>query len=329
MKHHALPELADYGVFDHDVLDQAHEAAEYAASFDTHDEFLEKLGAEILTVTYEGYRPSEVVRIPARGSDRRGVIPVGLAMANPIDGGQKFQLGAIAAAAPEYDVVAFGNPSGGTYKSGVLSRRHAKQVASGDLSPMTVPIVSHLEQASYDQAFAVGYSFGADLSAEIAAELDMKVTGHVGIDAATAKPEHIAIKGLKFARTGDSFSGYVADSEMPAFHTARADSLKAFDFNTGVLKLSNLAIANYIAKGQYATTIANMLDAHQDAVHSGFWAEKSEFGNGELMPNIYAELIAAFDERAIGYTMKDQTHAFGNHIPTLQAMVLQGLKNAQ
>lgn len=332
-KKYAPERLEDYRVFDEDVLEHTAEQTEIIRQFDTHHDFIDSLGAPSSneSVHYEGYNPLEVFHIPASSRERKGAVIVGLAMSNPLDGGQRFQTAAIASMAPDYDVIAFGNPSGGSFDSGVLSKRHQKEVVKGNARPLVDPVLKYVDAQGYDAVIPYGYSYGAELSAELARYVDNEVPGFITVDSASAKKESALAKGLRFMTTNGPFKGYVDASEMDAFLAAREDSLKPGEFNKGIATLSSLAIGRYIARGQHGEKLAAALEEQPEAIHSGFWAEKSEFGlfDRGRMPSLYEGLAVDFPGRVIGFSMTGQRHAFANHIPTQMAMFAQGLKNTE
>lgn len=330
MKHFAPASLEVYNVFNADVIDETECQADYIRQFDTHHELIAHLDApsDNDRIQYDGYNPIEVFHIPAVSGDRRGAVVVGLAMANPLDGGQRFQAAALSLMAQDYDVIAFGNPSGGDFNSGVLSKQQRKEVVKGNARPIIDPMMKYIDEQGYDSVIPYGFSYGAEIAAELAGHIDNEVPGFITVESASAKKEVSPVKGIKFTTTNGPFKGYVLDSNMDAFVAAREDSLSPGEFNKGILTLSSLAIGRYIARGDHDEKIARALMEQPDAVHTGFWAEKSEFGNGKLMPGIYQDLSERFPGQVVGHAIKGQRHAFANHIPTQMAMFAQGMKHA-
>ena len=326
----AFASVRDYGVFDLDVAVQSERITRSIRQYHELGDYLSDIGVpdNPEPVTSDGQNAIEVLRIPA-ALERKGALVVGLAMANPLDAGQIFQVAVIAECLPGYDVIAVANPSWYKNTSGLLTKKAQHEVRRGNLRPVVDPILKYVEtQGDYDHLAAFGYSYGADIATAVARHADSKVRFLTTLEPASSKSRSLINLGGTFKKTADAFPLYVEDSDMSVFQDARELSLSSWKYNTGLMRLSNLAISQFIARGEFSENMSQVLEVHPGMVHNGFWAGASEFGNGTILPDVYEDLENRFGERVNGYELMNQKHAVGNHIPTIIAVVLQSMRNA-
>jgi hypothetical protein len=106
--------LEGYYPFSPEVIDVVSEFAECQRHYSSYGDFFASLGIdETQKLQYDGYLPVEIVDIRPAEHDPEEAMIVHLAMANPLDPNQLYQVATIAGTNPDTRVVAVGNPSGG------------------------------------------------------------------------------------------------------------------------------------------------------------------------------------------------------------------------
>lgn len=249
--------------------------------------------------------PNEVIDV--RRPEERDTLVYHLPMANPLDANQQFQLATIAAANPNTRLIAFGNASGGAHDSAYLTHNERKKVTRGDFSPLAAPVIAYLARAGQDVSHQAGYSFGADKAAEVASSRD------VGVASLTVIEPVVGARGLlrlgkDFKSTEKALQGYVNDVSLAGYDTARAHGISPVDYAIGLGKLTNIAIARGLARGEFGGRLHDVLSRHPGVFTTLAWGSRSELADFDAVEELWVEHEVRKIERMVG-NISPATHA--------------------
>lgn len=320
--------LEGYGFNPH-VVDTVSDFADQISQHDNYSETFEAVGiGELKTVQYDGYMPVSLLDIRPEEHDPKAAMFIHLAMANPLDPNQLYQIAAIAGTNPNTRIIAAGNPSGPGYNTGKLTQSQRKAVAHGDLRPVVDPMVKYAEENGIDWADQVGYSFGADRAMTAATSDAYQVRKAVAIEPASVKDRNLVKLGLAFGSTAKHLDHYVKESGTPAFEAARKDSVGAMAYNLGLARLSNIAIARCLSIRGFEQRTDDALEVHPETEATIAWGTESELAiNGLMKPIVHRLQRSHGAQRVNPVVIEGGKHALANDIHLQAAIVLNGLSN--
>lgn len=317
--------LEAYG-FNPYVVDTVSEFADQISQHATYAETFAAVGlGDVKTVNYDGYMPVSVVDIRPEEHDPKAAMFIHLAMANPLDPNQLYQIAAIAGTNPNTRIIAAGNPSGPGYNTGRLTHSQRKAVAHGDLRPVVDPMVKYAEENGIEWANQVGYSFGADRAMTAATSDAYQVDKAVAIEPASVKGRNLLKLGLSFGATAKHLDHYVKASETPAFEAAREESVGAMAYNLGLARLSNIAIARCLSIRGFEQRTDDALEVHPTMEATIAWGTESELAVHGLMKPIVHRLQRSHGHRVNPVVIEGGKHALANDIHLQAAIVLNGV----
>ena len=305
-------------------------------NFSSYPELLEGLGVrEMQTVSYDGYKPLQVVDIkPRQDYNEKKALLVHVAMANSLDPNQLVQIGIIAAANPDTRVIAHGNPAAPRQaKSGLLTWPQMAQVARGDFAPTVDPFLKFLEEQGIEEEDHYGYSYGEVALTEMMKRAERSTHCAISFDTARAVQwaKHFVLAGgvrlgFAFNATAAPMQGYVEESELPAFEAARDDSPGALAYALGVARASNIAIGLGISHGGYVEETRQALLTQPEARYTGAYGTQSEFNTNGETKTAMTQLETEFGER---FTPRPvATHHAGANNIYLQAALVREARTA-
>ncbi len=128
--------------------------------------------------------------------------------------------------------------------------------------------------------------------------------------------------GRDFASTGNALPGYVQATEIDAFQEARHDSAFGMaKFGAGLLRITNLAIANALAGSYFEERAKKALYAQPRALLNVIWGSESELARDAIMTAMIISLEHSFEGRVSGTRILHAKHNMVNDIH-LQAALL-------
>ena len=324
--------LQSYYPFDQEVIDTVAEVADRQRTFSSYDNFFSSIGVGTpQQYEYGGFEPTDIVDIRPKEHDPKSAMLIHLAMANPLDPNQLFQIGTIAAANPNTRIIAAGNPSGGNYKSGHLNWTQVDHVKRGHLWPTVAPLLRYAERNRIESADNVGYSYGVDRAiAAINHPSAFETENLVLIEPASAKRRLLGSLslGLAFLRSNGALGTYTKAPGLEIFDEARHDpeSMKMIPYLRGLLYPTNRAIAKYIADGHFEPTLRSAIENEPWMATTVAWGTKSELGNDYRMEKLTIELEEDYGPQRIRpIRIKDARHALANDVHLQAAIVNQAL----
>lgn len=320
--------------FSEDVAQSVGELAQQQLrDYGSYQELLTITGADQLTtVNYDGFKSAEVVDIRPKDHETTHALIVHVAMANTLDANQLVQISTIATANPDYRVIAMGNPGAPGYsKSRLLTRKQRKQVAHGDFSPATDPLLKYLDESGIETVDHYGYSYGEVTTTDAVTRASQETQHALVLDPATTaewiskfKIIGAAKLGLAFNATAPPLNGYARESNWQPYLDARNDSPGAITYTVGLGRLTNLATAFGLAHGGFTTRTHEALLAQPDMLYTAAHGIKSEFNVDESTDNAVKDLIEAHGERVVDRPV-DGHHAVANNIYFQAALVKEAL----
>lgn len=239
------------------VAEVAGRQALYGADYRT---FLDDVGGQVQTLEAPNGKQYQVLDI--RRDEEDGVVSYHLPMANPLDPNQRFQLATVAAANPHKRFIVTGNPSGGAYASGQLTHRQRAMVRRGDFGPLVEADQHYLDKHGIDEADQIGYSYGADKATELAASGEVAVSRLVVIEPVVGR-RSLTELASDFRRTAEALAEYADAPGLASFTAARADGLTENQYARGLLRPTNIAIAQGLARGEFGHRFSKALHVQQ------------------------------------------------------------------
>lgn len=325
---HTKQRLEECNCFSPQTIQTVATVAEQQARYTRYQEFLHTVGvpAVQLHVT-KGGSGVPFVDIPAKTKQPTGVLVIHLPMANPLDSNQLFQVATIAAATPNYRVIAFGNPSGGRYafRQQNLSMKHRRAIArGGTVEPLVAAELDYLKSQGVRQVVHAGYSYGA-LKAMFASyyESAVEVQGVICIEP-VAHPRSIVQLTSDFLRTDNPLNKYVNRSRIPAFIDARKHAIDGVSYRRGLVRPINIAVAFLLARTDFMTLFKKIL-TKRPTIHAVIaWGGKSELGNDAHMTTAL-HAITNINRHVHALRFAEDTHALANDIHVHAAIILEAL----
>ncbi len=315
--------LGGYYPFSPEVIDGIAEFAERQASYPTYPEFLDAMGVgEPEPKTYDGYRPIQVVDVRPKEHDPDSALVMHLPMGNDLGPNQLYQVATIAGTNPDKRVIAVGNPCGPGSKSGLLTHTQRLAVASGDLTPVVDPVRKYLDEAGVSATEQYGYSYGAAKAATL-----IKI-GNQAVDKAIFVEPVVGERTLlklttDFGSSNEVLQEYVEANGLPTFIDARkAVPFGMMRYIAGLGRLTNIAIARNLAKGNFGKDLRGALAAQPDMMATVAWGTASELATHDKV------LEAIKDTGVEVMPLVDERHALANDVHLAAAIVREGLSAA-
>lgn len=324
---HTKQRLEECYCFSPQTIQTVATVAEQQARHTRYQDFLDIIGAPAVQLhTTKKGRGVTFVDIPAK-TKQVGVLVVHLPMANPLDSNQLFQVATIAAGVPNYRVIAFGNPSGGSYafRQQNPSIKQKWAIARGNnVESLVTAELDYLKSQGVRQVVHAGYSYGA-LKAMFASyyESPVEVSGLICVEP-VAHPRSIVQLVGDFLRTDNPLNKYVNRSKIPAFIDARKHAVDGLSYRKGLIRPINIAIAFLLARTDFMTLLKKIL-TKRPAIHAVVaWGGKSELGNDAHMTTVLHQLSSA-NPRVHALRFAEDTHALANDIHIHAAIILEAL----
>lgn len=323
-----LERLAGYYPFSIETREAVSDFADKQARYRTYQDFFDEVGVgQPYVVEQTGYKPVSVLDIRPDEHDPAEALFYHLPMANPLDANQMYQVATIAGTNPGKRVIAAGNPSAPGYGAGRLTHSQRAAVTRGDLTPTVDPVLRFADEQGIEFAEHVGYSYGSDKAAEAATRANHEVKNIVAIEPVVGARNLLKL-GLDFAATAKHLKRYVEANELPSFNEARQDSVGPLAYNLGLLRLTNIAIARALGRGDFDSRVMAAMDQsrQENAVATIIWGSASELARDGLCKALYSTLEQTYGSRRVQrIRLEDQTHALANDVHLQAAVVLDAL----
>lgn len=314
--------LTEYYQFDSGVIEQVTDVAEHQRSFNDYSEMFDYAG-----VTAQS--GSSILDISPRGDyDREKALLVHLSMANPLDTNVLFQVASVAMMFPDRRIVAAANPSGWGFKNNVLTSEKRRQVSKGNFFPVVENVVRYLESDGVEEVTQVGGSYGVDLALATTNADAFQVKKQLLVEPASVVSRSLIKLGSDFGSTDKALSRYVDATDIEIFKDARKDAVSIANYGLGLLRLTNIAVARGISKGNFESQLTRSLSDDRTYAPDTTVAWGSE---SELCEDI-AIIDAVFNARTesrkdiLKVRLDGQKHALKNDLHLFGALALTALK---
>jgi len=315
--------LEQYYDFDQEVIDTVSSVAEEQMQATDHEAFIAKwvLGNN---VDLKEVEKASILDIRPLEHDPKAALMIHLAMGQPLDPNNLYQIAAIASANPDTRIITAGNPSTSKFHASKFTRDQRKAIAGGNFFPLNEDLLRYAHDERIETVDLYGYSFGADKALNAMTAGTFGVERVVVLEPVTAMTRNVATLGIAFGSSGGALKDYVEQSG-PAFRSARNESIGMVGFNTSLARLSNFAIARGLAKGNFEARAAVALEAHINAKLAVAWGTKSELANNEELETAVKYLRDTYINVS-AIRLPGHKHAVANDVWLQAAVVAQGLK---
>ena len=322
--------LRSYYPFSQDVVDVVATTADYQTIFSSYKDYFDRVGiTDTVKFQPEGYLPVEILDIRPKEHDPKAALLIHLAMANPLNPNQMFQIATIADTNPNKRIIAVGNPSGGHhFQSGRLSRIDRANIADGVyMIPLVDPLLKYTDKEGIESVEQMGFSYGALRAVASAVYADHEVTHTIPIEPVVGQ-RSLAKLGWDFMRTGKALKGYVKASDSELFNAARKDSLGGIAYARGVARLSNIAIAKVLAHADFEEWTDMAMVERRQMKTTIIWGSESELATDAIMQEIVRRQSDLHPGRVTAMRLRGQKHNMVNDVSLQAALMLEALKAA-
>lgn len=317
--------LEQYNAFDQKVIERVAAVAEEQLHTDNYRQFISNyvLGENL---TENDAKNASILDIRPREHDPKAALMIHLAMGQPLDPNNIYQIATIAAVNPHIRIITKGNPSGLGYAKQGLDREQRELASRGNFSPLTEPLMRFAEENGIESVDQYGYSFGADLAMTAASKEAFDTPNVIVVEPASVVKRSLIGLGIAFGRSNSTLQEYV-DLSGPAFAAARKESLGMAGFGVALARLSNLAISRGLSEGYFGGRAAEALSVQPDMQATIAWGTDSELSLHSATSDIVRALRADYGEdRVQAIKLEGQNHALANDVYLQAALVAQGLR---
>lgn len=324
-------QVTEYYQFAPEVVDTVGKMYERIDRYDSYGDLFQSTGAHTTkTVLPSKYYPTEtqIADIRPIDHDSEEALVVHLPMANPLDENMRYHLASLAIAHKDKRIIATANPSGPGRKFDALSRSRRSRLAGGDFRVASEGLAYFLESEGITRTYEYGYSYGVD-----------KALGNIALDATEAQKvlllepaslteRSIGKLGLDFMSSDKAMQGYVEASGLPTYEVARKDAIGPAAYAFGLGRLTNIATARAIARGDFADRFDEVMTNHVDLQAVLAWGTKSELADHDTMSAIALGSEAKHGSHRVEHIkLEGQKHALANHIGLQAALTLEAFKD--
>lgn len=305
------------------------EAAALRPQYRTLDSYFGRVGiGQIDFLDYGTDGQVEIVDI--RRDQEKDVFIYHLPMANPLDTNQLFQIATVADVLPNTRIIAAGNPAGlgRKFKGGSLDKPQRDAVRQGVLSPVVAPLNHYVEDQGITEVGQIAYSWGVEKANEMTASVNAKVTDVIEIEPVSFVPRGVIKLFGTFMSTNKGLKELKANCDFPMYKEARKTAIKGLPYLAGILRPTNQAMAEYMARGELFFNADEALDIQRDARLHVAWGSKGEFGGNadSAIPRVVRALTVVHGvERVFGMRLRDGKHALANDVYLQAAIVHESL----
>lgn len=317
--------LEQYNAFDQEVIGRVAAVAEDQLRTDDYRSFITNyvLGD---TLTENDARNATILDIRPREHDPKAALMIHLAMGQPLDPNNLYQIATIAAVNPNIRIITKGNPSGIGYAKQSLNREQREQASRGNFRPLTEPLMRFAEENGIESVDQYGYSFGADLAMNAATTAELYTPHVIVVEPASVVKRSLIGLGLAFGRSNSALQEYV-DLSGPAFAAARKESLGLPGFGVALARLSNLAIERGLSQGIFHGRTNEAMSAQPEMKATIAWGTESELSVDSVNTEIIRSLRSTYgSQRVHDIQLEGQKHALANDVYLQAALVAQGLR---
>lgn len=252
-----------------------------------------------------------------------------LPMGNAADPNMLTRLMVLSSTLPNTRIITESNPAQPLTNSGRLTSMQRAQVKNNNFRPTIEAILQYTHSQRVDSVTQTGPSYGADRSVaghNIAYSYDINSTHVAPMD--PASPETISVIELakRFLSTNTHLSDYVNATECAAYLDARVEASRRTGgmagYAMGLLRLSNLAILQGIAGGNFESRLQKSLERDPNSTATVIWGSESELAIDSLMSTIVSGIQdRGYQERVVGVPIIGQHHAMFDDIFLNAALV--------
>lgn len=315
-------QLHEFYDFSPAVVDRVSETMDRVRSYETYQDFFKSVGfTGIQRWQADGYKPSAVISLAPKDYDETEAICVSLAMGQPLDMNNIYQVALVAAHFPNMQVNAFSNPSGVGYKGGRVSFGEMGNVARGDFTATVDAELKYHDAKRLERVYRGGYSYGVDkaLAATIRANQDTPALAL--IEPASVISRNLKELGDAFKSAEPALADYVQATDLPTFLDARERSIWGKNYLLALARPTNIAVAKGIGRGLFGTRAAQALLAQPDMQMTVAWGSESELASDTDLQLNMDILKAVHGNHARAMRMIGRHHALGDMLPVKLAIL--------
>lgn len=323
--------LAAYSLFSDKTIEHVARFAGEQFHYEKYQDFLNAANVpEVQLFSSQKNGDVPYVDIPAKTKKPAGTIVIHLPMGNPLDPNQLYQVGTIAAVNNKYRVIAFGNPSGKSYKHPRQSLSFSKRFKiafTNNRSDLVAAELEYLELQKLSSVHHVGYSYGA-LKALIATQYSTQpVVSYTALDP-VAHTRGLRRLVRDFKASFPALDVYVNRTQIPSFLDARRAAGSTGHYNSGLARTISIAIGLMLARTDFIQLLKSVLEQKPLLFTTVAWGAKSELGDDAYMTSSVDALKSEYP-KVNSMRLTDDKHAFANDIHLHAALVFEVLASVK
>ncbi len=324
--------LQEFQLFSPEVIDEISQAAAVQRQRTYHG-FFEFAGVpeKQTYATPEDDRIELYDILPRVEGDDKTALVIRLAMAQPLDGNQTYQIATLAATNPEKRILVAANPSMKRFgEYGRLKHAERKDVAEGNFQPVAEPLLRYAASQGIATLEHVGYSYGSDVAVASTLNDSFDHKGLLVVEPASIVPRCLVALTRAFASTAKQLSHYYEANELPAYDAARDPSVSTYgmSYNAGLANLTSIAAARGIACGNFFEVLkrAVSIDGNAELDTTVAWGSRSELAIDRIMQIKLRSLRHEVPQARLNHVrLPGEYHALANDVHLFAALVRQYL----
>lgn len=334
--------LNKYYEFDSSTTEVVAEVAEELRSFDDWPELLSSFRSnnshahlhEVTTTPSYGFPIKIIDIVPV---ETESTMIYHLPMGNSVDENMQARLITLSKVIPNTRIIASGNPAQPFVKGGKITSSDRARVSRGIFRDTIDPILHYVHSQKIDSASQVGYSYGADKAVSatsLSHSFDIEPTTIIPMEPVSIKQRTLKQLGLDFLSSNQQLKHYVESANLPAYQNARRINNQRTaglgGYTLGLLRASNLAIANGIACGEFEQHLTSALRNNPETNGVLIWGSESELAVNAIMQSMHKQM--QYDKKINNLLdpliVSGGHHAMGDDIFLHSALIHQALSDS-
>jgi pimeloyl-ACP methyl ester carboxylesterase len=324
--------LSDYNLFSARTIKTVATIAKKQAGYAQYQDFFADVHMpKPFLFTAEKGRGVPVVDIISAKGKVVDVIVLHLPMANPLDPNQLYHIATVAAAHPNYRVIAFGNPSGKPYsfRQQNLSVWQLLAVAfTNKLRSLVSVELDYLHSQKITKAHHVGYSYGAHKTIIETYYAEPGTVQSITLIDPVAHPRGFKQLIHDFSNTIHPLGEYVDRTRISSYFEARRDAAITKHHDAALRRPVNIAIGLLLRRLDFINMFEKVLLKHPNIFATVAWGGKSELGNNAHMSVSMHRLSHQDPVHVRAMRLPNDKHAFANDIHLYAAIIHEAISNS-
>lgn len=320
--------LKQYGIFSDKTIQTVAEFSLKQSRCKTYQEFFKAMGMPkpTLFITTKG-NGVPVLKVTPKQKPL-GTLVLHLPMANPLDENQLYHIATVAGVNPQYQIIAFGNPSGEPYKfkQQNLSLLQKLSVAfTNNLKPLVAAELEYLKEQAVTNAHHVGYSYGAHKALIECYYAEPNSVKSITLIDPVAHPRGFKQLVHDFKNTFQPLGEYVNRAHLQTYLDARDAAAKTKHHDHGLTRPINIAIGVLLRRVDLIQMLEKVLKRQAGITATVAWGSESELTNDAHLKVSMHRLKYESKQNVLPLRIEAGKHALANDVHLYAAIIKETL----